>query len=104
MINGDGFPDMHFDVHAITPQQFAEWAERTRSAGGATLDEQSYRALLVQGVIAQPYTYASVQPGLFDAIVLQKLPPGEGPKPTVPGLSSAVPGSLSPSLASTSPR
>ena len=28
----------------------------------------------------QPYTYRAVQPGLFDAIVTQKLPPGAGPQ------------------------
>ena len=104
MINGDGFPDMHFDVHAVTPEQFAEWATRTRGAGGATLDDRSYRELLVQTMNVKPYSYASVQPGLFDAIVLQKFPPGDGPKPKVPGLSAALPGSSAPSLASTSAR
>jgi hypothetical protein len=27
-----------------------------------------------------PFTYSSVEPGLFDKIVMQELPPGPGPK------------------------
>src|SRR5438132_414944 len=29
--SGDGFSDMHFDVHAVSPEQFAAWIERTRN-------------------------------------------------------------------------
>jgi hypothetical protein len=37
-----------------------------------------------------PYTYRSVQPGLFDDIVEQRLPPGEGP-PVEPALAERQP-------------
>ena len=36
-----------------------------------------------------PFTFRAVQPGLFDAIVEQALPPGEGPRPANP--STATP-------------
>jgi cytochrome o ubiquinol oxidase subunit 2 len=77
--NGDGFSDMRFDVQALTPAAFAAWAHSTH-ANGPPLDDSSYRQLLVQTQNVRPYTYASVQPGLFDAILHQQLPPGEGPR------------------------
>ena len=80
MISGDGFADMHFDTHAVAIDEFARWVSATRDAGPA-LDEAAYRALLRQSSNVSPYTYASVRPGLFEAIVTQQLPPGEGPSP-----------------------
>jgi cytochrome o ubiquinol oxidase subunit II len=76
--SGDGFPGMRFEVQAVSPQRFAAWAAATRGAG-PVLDEAAYRGLLRQSQNVSPCTYGSVQEGLFDAIVLQKLPPGEGP-------------------------
>jgi hypothetical protein len=43
------------------------------------LDEGAYRNLLRQSQNVSPYTFRSVQAGLFDDIVEQRLPPGEGP-------------------------
>jgi cytochrome o ubiquinol oxidase subunit 2 len=76
--SGDGFPGMAFDVHAVPPEQFARWAAATR-ATGPVLDEGAYRNLLRQSQNVSPYTFRSVQAGLFDDIVEQRLPPGEGP-------------------------
>jgi cytochrome o ubiquinol oxidase subunit 2 len=76
--NGDGFADMRFDVLAMTPEAFAAWARSTHGSG-PSLDAASYRKLLVQTQNVKPYTYASVQPGLFEAILQQQLPPGDGP-------------------------
>jgi len=80
--SGDGFPGMAFDLHAVSPEQFAQWAAAT-SVNGPSLDEAAYRELLRQTQNVAPYTYRSVQPGLFNDIVEQRLPPGEGP-PAVP--------------------
>ena len=44
------------------------------------LDERAYRELLRPSQSVPPYSYRSVQPGLFDAIVLQKIPPGGEPE------------------------
>jgi cytochrome o ubiquinol oxidase subunit 2 len=76
--NGDGFPEMHFEVHALPPSDFDDWARGVQAAGPA-LDAASYRALLKQTTNVQPYTYSSVQSGLFEAILRQQLPPGAGP-------------------------
>jgi cytochrome o ubiquinol oxidase subunit II len=80
--SGDGFSDMDFELHAVTPAEFSGWAATARAAAEPTLDEASYRQLLVQSQNVKPYTYRAVLPGLFDAIVNQKLPPGPGPQLT----------------------
>jgi len=76
--SGDGFSDMAFDLHAVTPEQFSAWATAT-SDSGPMLDESTYRKLLTQTQNLKPYTYRAVQRDLYDDIVLQRLPPGEGP-------------------------
>jgi len=78
--SGDGFPGMSFNVDALPPVQFDQWVAATRAAGSA-LNGASYQKLLEQSANVRPYTYREVQPGLFDAIVRQKLPPGHGPGP-----------------------
>ncbi len=78
--SGDGFPDMTFEMHAVTPTQFTEWATTTRSAG-PRLDEPAYRTLLRQSQNVSPHTYSAVEHGLFEAILHQKLPAGFGPQP-----------------------
>jgi cytochrome o ubiquinol oxidase subunit II len=77
--SGDGFSDMHFDVRAVPPEQFAAWIEETRNTG-PTLDAASYAALAKQSMNTVPFTFRAVDPGLFHDIVTQKLPPGPGPQ------------------------
>ncbi len=76
--SGDGFSDMHFSVHAVPEAAFADWIERVRQAG-PQLERSAYRALAAQSSNVEPFTYRSVEPGLFHAIVMQQLPPGPGP-------------------------
>jgi cytochrome o ubiquinol oxidase subunit 2 len=77
--SGDGFSDMHFDVHAVAPAQFAAWVAQTRSAG-PTLDETAYAALAKQSARVAPFTYRAVSPDLFEHVVQQRVPPGPGPE------------------------
>jgi cytochrome o ubiquinol oxidase subunit 2 len=56
-------------------------------AAGPVLDDSAYRALLRQTSKVPPQTYRSVRPGLFEAIVTQQLPPGEGPQQNTPNPS-----------------
>jgi cytochrome o ubiquinol oxidase subunit 2 len=77
--NGDGFSDMHFDVHAMPPDQFAAWIAGTRNTG-PTLDSASYTALARQSINASPSTFGAADPALFQQIVTQQLPPGPGPR------------------------
>lgn len=76
--SGDGFPQMHFTTHAVPPAAFADWAARARGQGPA-LTAATYPQLAQQSRAVPPFTIGSVQPGLFDAVVRQQLPPGEGP-------------------------
>jgi cytochrome o ubiquinol oxidase subunit II len=77
--NGDGFSDMHFDVRAVPAEEFAAWIDATRN-NGAILDAASYTALAKQSANIQPFTYRSIDPGMFQKIVTQLLPPGPGPE------------------------
>ena len=86
--SGDGFPGMAFDVHAVSAEEFTQWTAATRETG-PVLDEAAYRQLLKQSQDVTPYTYRSVQSGLFDDIVEQRLPPGEGP-PTARSAAAAA--------------
>ena len=76
--SGDGFPGMTFDLRAIPPEQFTTWVATTRATGPA-LDDQAYTYLRRQSENVMPYTYRNVKTGLFHDIVVQRLPPGEGP-------------------------
>jgi cytochrome o ubiquinol oxidase subunit II len=84
--SGDGFSDMNFEMQAVSPGEFAAWTAAT-STGGPELDDASYRTLLQQTENVKPYTYRAVQTGLFDAILQQKLPPGDGPQTGRPNAS-----------------
>jgi cytochrome o ubiquinol oxidase subunit II len=77
--SGDGFPDMHFNVDAVTTDQFIAWVNGTRNKGSA-LDAASYQQLEQQGIVADPFTYGGIDRSLFDEIVAQELPPGPGPQ------------------------
>jgi cytochrome o ubiquinol oxidase subunit II len=76
--SGDGFSEMHFLVHAVAADAFAQWVNTARQSGNA-LDQGSYQVLARQSHDVQPFTYRSVQAGLFDAVVKQQIPPAGGP-------------------------
>jgi cytochrome o ubiquinol oxidase subunit 2 len=80
--SGDGFADMHFDVQAVAADQFASWVATAR-AGGPTLTPKLYLALAAQGKRVATGMFRDVDPGLFQKIVMQTLPPGPGPAPAV---------------------
>jgi cytochrome o ubiquinol oxidase subunit 2 len=79
--SGDGFADMRFNADALTPADFTAWAARARAAG-PVLDDPAYEALARQSAKVAPFTYRAYAPGLFDDIVMRRLPPGPGPAPT----------------------
>jgi cytochrome o ubiquinol oxidase subunit 2 len=77
--SGDGFSGMAFNLEAVPQAQFTAWTDNARK-DGEELDDAGYRRLLKQSHDIKPYTYRAVQTGLFDDIVGQKLPPGDGPE------------------------
>lgn len=76
--SGEGFSDMHFDVKAVSADQFAAWVDRTR-ADPSRLDGARYRALAKQSLKDPVSVFGSVDGALFDQIVRGHLPPGPGP-------------------------
>jgi len=78
MFIGDGFPDMHFIVHAVPADAFQAWVASTRGSG-PSLDQAAYADLQQQKPVTQPFTYRAVDPHLFEMIATQKLPPSPGP-------------------------
>jgi cytochrome o ubiquinol oxidase subunit II len=75
--SGDGFADMHFNVEAVTPENFTRWVASAYSAG-PTLDKQTYADLVKPSSAVAPFTYRSVAPGLFGGLLSAELQPGEG--------------------------
>jgi cytochrome o ubiquinol oxidase subunit 2 len=68
MFSGDGFPDMHFTVDAVTDDRFAQWVRQTRETG-SVLDQQGYADLVKPSKAVAPFTYRGVAPDLFGSIV-----------------------------------
>ncbi|KZC02291.1 cytochrome bb3 quinol oxidase subunit 2 [Methylobacterium radiotolerans] len=76
--SGDGFSDMHFPVRAVSDAAFADWVKGAQGSG-ATLDRASYAEIAKQGTLDAPRSFGAIEPGLFDGIVAQTVPPGPGP-------------------------
>jgi cytochrome o ubiquinol oxidase subunit II len=79
--SGDGFPDMMFDVHVISPLAFPDWVAKTAKTD-QVLNEDSYKQLMQQFVERGRPTYRLENPRLFDLISTQHIPPGPGPQVT----------------------
>ena len=86
--NGDGFSDMHFDVHAVLPEQFDAWVQTTRQSG-PTLDRASYTKLAQQSIAVAPFTYRDADATLFSKVVEQSIPPGPGPHAGLPNVETS---------------
>jgi cytochrome o ubiquinol oxidase subunit 2 len=82
--SGDGFSDMHFDVHVVPSEQFSEWAQDA-SRTEKSLDERSYGEIAKPSMKNQPAVYRLADPQLFNSIVMQKLPPSPGAQAGVKG-------------------
>ncbi len=68
--SGDGFSDMHFELHAVPQADFQAWVGRTRGSAG-TLDQAAYGKLLTPAVEPKAITFGAVEPGIFEAIQSQ---------------------------------
>jgi len=78
--SGDGFPGMQFQVQSLPPDQFAMWAQGSRGKG-ALLDGKAYAELSKPSSYVKPVTYGAVAPGLYDAIVANRVPANPVPTP-----------------------
>jgi cytochrome o ubiquinol oxidase subunit II len=76
--SGDGFSDMNFPVRSVSDAAFADWVNGAKGSGKA-LDRATYAEVAKQSIADAPRSFGSVEPGLFDGIVAQTVPPGPGP-------------------------
>jgi cytochrome o ubiquinol oxidase subunit 2 len=76
--SGDGFSGMRFTLRAVPGADYDRWLAQAKGRGGL-LDARAYRVLARQSQNVPPATWRAVQPGLFDAIVRQHVPPAPGP-------------------------
>jgi len=77
--SGDGFPEMLFDVHVISPLDFPNWVAATAKSSNV-LNADAYKQLSQQSVERGRPTYRLDDPRLFNDIATLKLPPGPGPQ------------------------
>jgi len=84
--SGDGFSDMHFDVHVVPSEQFSKWAQDASGAEKA-LDQRSYAEIARPSMKSEQAIYRLGDPNLFNSIVMQKLPPSQGMQAGVKGAS-----------------
>jgi cytochrome o ubiquinol oxidase subunit II len=76
--SGEGFSDMHFNVRAVSSDDFDAWILKVHSDGRA-LDSKAYSDLAKPSIGMAPTTYGAVDTGLFDKIVRLNISPGPGP-------------------------
>jgi cytochrome o ubiquinol oxidase subunit II len=82
--SGDGFSGMHFDVHAVSSEQFSKWTQDALSAE-KPLDARSYQEIAKPSINNVAAMYRLADPDLFNAIATQKLPPSAGAQSGVKG-------------------
>ena len=73
--SGAGFSHMRFRFHGLDDAGFNAWVARNRAAGG-TLSRANYLLLERPSEKVPVMRFASVAPGLFDAVVNQCVRPG----------------------------
>jgi cytochrome o ubiquinol oxidase subunit II len=74
--SGSGFSRMNFGFLSLTQQGFDEWVGKARAAG-TTLDREAYLKLETPSEAEPVRYYASVENGLFDAILGMCVTPGQ---------------------------
>jgi cytochrome o ubiquinol oxidase subunit II len=78
--SGDGFSDMRFKLRSAPPGGFEAWVQEAKArTDSPVLDRDAYVELAKQSHDVTPFTYRDVARGLFQAVVIQSLPPGPGP-------------------------
>lgn len=73
--SGAGFSGMRFTFHGMTEAQFGQWIGEAKS--GHALDRSAYLQLVQPSQNDPVSRFASVSPGLFDAIVNNCVVPGQ---------------------------
>jgi cytochrome o ubiquinol oxidase subunit 2 len=70
--SGAGFADMRFTVDAVPAEQFTRWVATTRDAG-PELKAATYADLARPSHAVAPFTFRSVEPGLFEDVLNSRI-------------------------------
>lgn len=71
--SGDGFSDMHFELAAVTDDQYQDWISATQAKGNS-LDAATFSALARPSQANPAETFATVKPHLFDTVASERGP------------------------------
>jgi cytochrome o ubiquinol oxidase subunit II len=72
--SGHGFSGMHFIFHGVTEEEFGKWVEKAKSGGG-DLSRDAYVNLAKPSENDPVKYYATVEPGLYRAILTKCVDP-----------------------------
>ena len=87
--SGDGFPDMMFDVHVVSPLEFPNWVANTAKSS-QVLNADSIKKLMQQNIEPGKPAFRLEDPRLFEDIVSQRIAPQPGPKLTTNAAQSYI--------------
>jgi cytochrome o ubiquinol oxidase subunit 2 len=87
--SGDGFPDMMFDVHVISPLDFPNWVAKAAKTD-RVLNADSFRQLSRPSVETVNATFRLEDPRLFEDLATHKIPPAPGPEVTTDAAESYI--------------
>jgi cytochrome o ubiquinol oxidase subunit 2 len=76
-INGSGFAHMTFAIKSVTDKGFNSWVTSARHAKNQ-LSYAGYSSLAKPGNLAKPVYYNSVEPDLYDTILMKYMMPSSG--------------------------
>lgn len=71
-INGAGYSDMKFQVHARSTAEFGAWVKQAKTAP-RTLDAAEYKQLASPSTIKDERSYRLAQSDLYDSVVLKNM-------------------------------
>jgi cytochrome o ubiquinol oxidase subunit II len=66
--NGDGFSDMHFEVHVVEPGDMQHWIDDVKKSPNV-LTDAVYSQLLNPSIGDKPTLFGNVTPGIFDQVI-----------------------------------
>ncbi|WP_243040474.1 ubiquinol oxidase subunit II [Dyella sedimenti] len=74
--SGNGFSGMHFTFHGMSEEDFARWVAQAKANGG-DLSRDAYVKLAQPSENVPPAFYATVAPGLYQAILTHCVQPDD---------------------------
>lgn len=67
--NGDGFSDMHFEVHVVEPKELQQWFAQVKKSPNA-LTDAVYNQLLSPSIADKPKLFSGIENDRFDKVIM----------------------------------